>query len=79
MECRCACLILWFSRLDYMQLTVGTWMASLSAPASWGTLPDLGNVSRGNRMKCQASLFRLFHQDSKFSDPHHTDSLHTDF
>ena len=27
MECRSACLILWFSGLDYMQLTVGTWMA----------------------------------------------------
>ena len=50
-----------------MQLTVGTWMAeSLSVPASWGTASDLGNVSGGNRMKCQASLFDFSTKISNF-------------
>lgn len=67
MECCCAYLILWFSGLDNMQLTMGTWMAgSLSVPASRGTASDLGNVSEGNRMKCQASLFDFSTKISNF-------------
>ena len=55
------------TRLSNWTELMGTWMAgSLSVSASQGTASDLGNVSGGNRMKCQASLFDFSTKISNF-------------